>query len=88
MSDQAFAILNSLNSDPSTSKMDDLLGGMASFAGDAQSLSTSLARGDSAGAKLALDALISDRRVVDAALEKNPSAMDKSKWNGLKAQLA
>jgi len=88
LSDQAFAILNSLNSDPSTSKMDDLLGGMASFAGDAQSLSTSLARGDSAGAKLALDALISDRRVVDAALEKNPSAMDKSKWNGLKAQLA
>jgi len=88
LSDQAFAILNSLNADSSKSKMDDLLGGMASFAGDAQSLSTSLARGDSAGAKQALDALISDRRVVDAALEKNPSALDKSKWNGLKAQLA
>src|SRR6267143_356560 len=46
LSDSAFAILNSLTSDSSKAGAGDAMGAMASFAGDAQTLSTALAKGD------------------------------------------
>jgi hypothetical protein len=86
LSDSAFAVLNTLTSDSRTPG--DVTGAMASFAGDAQTLSTAIAKGDRPGADAALAALVADRRAVDDALVKTPSAIDSSKWAGLKAELA
>src|SRR5271166_3079779 len=88
LSDSAFAILNSLSSDSSKAGADDVMGAMASFAGDAQTLSAALAKGDREGAGVAMTALIADRRAVDEALHRNPRAIDSSKWAPLKAELA
>ena len=88
LSDSAFAILNSITSDSSKSAASDVMGAIASFAGDAQTLAAALASGDRAGASSAMAALISDRRAVDDALGKNPRAIDSSKWSPLKAELA
>jgi hypothetical protein len=88
LSDSAFALLNSLNSDSSKAGASDVMGAMASFAGDAQTLSTALAQNDRAGAGTAMTALVSDRRVVDEALLRNPGAIEASKWAPLKAELA
>ena len=88
LSDSAFAMLNSLTSDSSKAGAGDVTGAMASFAGDAQTLSTALANGDHAGIGGAMTALVADRRAVDEALLKSPGVIDSSKWAGLKAELA
>jgi len=88
LSDSAFAILNSLSADSSKAGVGDVIGAMASFAGDAQTLSTALSSGDRDGAGAAMTSLIADRRAVDEALLKNPNAIDESKWAPLKAELA
>ncbi len=88
VSDAAFAILNALSSDNTKVGAGDVMGAMASFAGDAQTLSTALAKGDREGAGAAMTALVADRRAVDDALLKNPGAIDSSKWAPLKAELA
>src|ERR1700684_2150976 len=76
LSDSAFAILNSLTSDSSKAGASDVTGAMASFAGDAQTLSSALSSGDRDGAGAAMTALIADRRAVDDAIGKNPNAID------------
>ena len=88
LSDSAFSILNSITSDSSKSAASDVMGAIASFAGDAQTLAATLASGDRQGASSAMTALIADRRAVDEALIKNPRAIDSSKWSPLKAELA
>src|ERR1700683_635316 len=88
LSDSAFSILNSITSDSSKSAASDVMGAIASFAGDAQTLAATLASGDRQGASSAMTALIADRRAVDEALIKNPRAIDSSKWSPLKAALA
>lgn len=88
LSDSAFSILNSITSDNSKSGASDVMGAIASFAGDAQTLSAALASGNRAEASKAMTALISDRRAVDEALIKSPRAIDSSKWSPLKAELA
>lgn len=88
LSDAAFAILNSLNSDGSKADAAEVTSAMASFAGDAQTLATALSSGDRDGASAAMAALIADRSALDDALAKNPGTIDSSKWSGLKADLA
>ena len=88
LSDSAFAMLNSITSDSSNSGASDVSGAIASFAGDAQTLSSALAKNDRDGASQAMAALISDRREMDQALEKSPKAIDASKWNEMKIELA
>ena len=88
LSDSAFAILNSLSSDSSKSGAGDVMSAMASFAGDAQTLSAALAKGDHDSAGSAMTALIADRRAVDEALVRNPHAIESAKWAPLKAELA
>jgi len=88
LSDSAFAILNSLTSDSTKANAGDVMGAMASFAGDAQTLSAALAKGDRDAGGAAMAALIADRRAVDEALLRNPRTIDSSKWAPLKAELA
>ena len=88
LSDSAFAILNTLSSDSTKAGAADVIGAMASFAGDAQTLSSALAKDDRENATSAMAALVSDRRAVDDALLKDPGAIESAKWSPLKAELA
>jgi len=64
-----------------------MLGPVASFAGDAQTLSHALANGDRAAASNALGQLQSDQSAVDAALGAHPGALNAADWGKLKGQL-
>jgi len=85
LSDEAFVLLNSLNGGGEKSKA--LLGPVAGFAGDAQTLSSALAGGNRAGAGRAMAALQSDRDAVDAAIKASPGVLNQPKWDSLKRDL-
>ena len=87
LSDGAFALLKSLNAQNSGGGSSPMLGPVASFAGDAQTLSHALANGDRAAASNALGQLQSDQSTVDAALGAHPGALNAADWGKLKGQL-
>ncbi|MGH7914401.1 MAG: hypothetical protein ACREPW_07100, partial [Candidatus Binataceae bacterium] len=92
LSNQAFALLNSLDapeaSGDSNPGVKALLGPVASFAGDAQTLSQALGSGDNAGARRATASLDSDAASLDAALKAHSGAIKADRWEALKQQLA
>jgi len=85
LSDQAFALLGSIGGATDASK--SLLGPVAGFAGDAQSLSSALSGGNHSAAGRAMAELQSDRDAVDAAAKAHPGLLDGAKWASLKRQL-
>jgi hypothetical protein len=92
LSNQAFELLNSLstpdadgNTNPGSKA---LVGPVASFAGDAQTLSQALGGGDNAGAQRATASLDADAASVDAALKAHVGAIKAERWDALKHQLA
>src|SRR5260370_29376283 len=87
LSDGAFAMLKSLNTQNSGGASSPMLGPVASFAGDAQTLSHALANRDRAAASNALGQLQSDQSAVDAALGAHPGALNAADWGRLKGQL-
>jgi len=96
LSNQAFAWLNSLNApDADGAENPDakaLLGPVATFAGDAQTLSQALGAGDTASARRAMAALDSDAASLDAALKLHRGAIETAtkvnRWDALKHELA
>ncbi len=92
LSNQAFALLNSLNAPDADGNANPgakaLLGPVASFAGDAQTLSQALGAGDNAGARRATASLDADAASVDAALKTHGGAIKADRWDALKQQLA
>jgi len=64
-----------------------VLGAVAGFAGDAETLAGALTRGDGTSAAAALVSVESDRAAVDAAIKANPGVADASAWAALKLQL-
>jgi hypothetical protein len=87
LSDRAFNLLGSLNRESGGGGANPLLSAMATFAGDAQTLSHAIANGDNAAAKETLGTLQSDRATVDAALALHHGALNAAQWNSLKQQL-
>ncbi len=96
LSNQAFELLNSLstpdadgNANPGSKA---LMGPVASFAGDAQTLSQALGAGDKAGARRATASLDADAAAVDAALKAHGDAIKPAikpdRWDALKHELA
>jgi hypothetical protein len=96
LSNHAFELLNSLstpdadgNANPGSKT---LLGPVASFAGDAQTLSQALGAGDKAGARRATASLDADAAAVDAALKAHgdaiKAAIKPDRWDALKRELA
>jgi hypothetical protein len=92
LSNQAFAWLNSLNAPDAAGNANPdaeaLLGPVATFAGDAQTLSQALGAGDDADARRAMAALDSDAASLDAALKLHRGAIKTDRWDALKHQLA
>ncbi len=87
ISDGAFTMLNTVNaSDPT--KSNSTLGAVAIFAGDAHSLSDSIAAGDRTGAASDLAALEGDRAAVDGLVSANPGLFDADEWNRIKSEMA
>ena len=84
LSDQAFALLGSLGSSDAAKP---LVGPIAGFAGDAQTLSSALGKDDRAAAGQAIAELQSDRNVIDNAAKAHPGIVDRAKWESLKQQL-
>jgi len=85
LSDQAFALLGSIGGGSEASKA--LVGPIAGFAGDAQTLSGALGNGDRSAAAQAMAELETDRSAVDAAVKAHPGIVDRAKWESLKQQL-
>ncbi len=83
----AFAILDALNA-RSGIKSNETVGAVAIFAGDAQSLSHTLAIGDRVRASSALATLESDRDAVDSAIASNPGLVNAADWNRIKSEMA
>ncbi len=86
LAEQSFALLHDLSS-RSNAKSNQLIGPIASLAGDADSLRQSLARKDTRAAQNAMAALMSDGATIDQALANNPKALEAEEWIGLKQQL-
>ncbi|MFI5353436.1 MAG: hypothetical protein ACHQZS_10780 [Candidatus Binatales bacterium] len=86
LSDRAFALLNSLTAS-SAGPSNPALGAVASFAGDAQALSSALKAGGGPDAGRAMASLIQDRSAVDTVLAAHPGAIDSSQWSALKQQV-
>jgi hypothetical protein len=87
MSDQAFALLNSLNAGESHGSPNPALAPTASFASDSQALADAIAHGDMSAASSAAAALQSDKAAVDAIVARNPSALNQKDWKDLAGQL-
>jgi len=88
LSNGAFALLNSLNAETAEGTASPVVGQVASFAGDAQTLSQALGSGNNAGAQRAMGSLQSDAAALDSALKDHPRAVKAERWASLKQQLA
>ncbi|HVA40850.1 MAG TPA: hypothetical protein VNF49_09305, partial [Candidatus Binataceae bacterium] len=92
LSNQAFVLLNSLNASDADGNANPaaqaLLGPVATFAGDAQTLSQALGAGDNAGARRATASLDADAASLDAALKAHRGAIKPERWDALKLKLA
>lgn len=92
LSNQAFALLNLLNAPVADGAENPaakaLLGPVATFAGDAQTLNRALGAGDDAGARHAAASLDFDAASIDAALKLHRGAIEAPRWDALKYRLA
>src|SRR5581483_11851926 len=88
LSNRAFAMLNALNAAGAEGTTSPVIGEVASFAGDAQSLSQALSKGDRAGAGRAMALLKADEAALDRALRAHSGAVKAADWDSLKQQLA
>src|SRR5262249_35008078 len=84
--DQSFALLDQL-SRKGGAHAAPLLGKVAGFAGDADSLRQSLARSDLRSANSNITALEADRAEIDQALKLNPHAVAAPEWSALEGQV-
>ncbi|HXD90984.1 MAG TPA: hypothetical protein VNU00_07980, partial [Candidatus Binataceae bacterium] len=87
ISAQSFALLAALNAQSGGGGANPLLGPVASFSADAESLRQALASGDSAAIVSAMQTLQTDRASIDDALRSNPKAMKGDDWNAIRSEL-
>ncbi len=85
LSDQSFTFLNAITG--SGGANNPLIGPVAGFAGDAQTLASALKHGDNQGAAGAMASLQADRTAVDSALRAHPDPAQAAGWAALKNQL-
>lgn len=88
LSNRAFAMLNSLNAAGAEGGSSPVIGQVASFAGDAQTLSQALSKGDHGGAGHAMASLKADEAALDTALKAHSGAIKAADWDSMKQRLA
>jgi hypothetical protein len=84
--DQSFALLDRLGRQDGDNP-NPLLGPVASFTGDADSLRQSVDRSDLRSASSVVTSLQADRAAVDQALKLHPDAIAVREWSALRQQL-
>ncbi|MBV8775117.1 MAG: hypothetical protein JO166_22700, partial [Deltaproteobacteria bacterium] len=85
VADQSFALLDRLSKQPGD-KPNPLVGPVASFAGDADSLRQSLAWRDLRSARSIMASLQADSIAIDRALVQHPNAIPAQDWRALREQ--
>jgi hypothetical protein len=85
LASQSFALLDKLNK--AGNKADPLVGLVAGFCGDAETLRQSLARGDLRAAGSAVAVLQTDRDALDQAFKAHPNPIALQDWSALGKQL-
>jgi hypothetical protein len=85
LAEQSFALLDRLSKQRGD-KSNPLVGPIASFAGDADSLRQSLARSDLLSARSSIASLQADSTAIDQALMQHPDAIPAEEWRGLRQQ--
>jgi len=88
ISDQAFALLDTVNVTHERGSPSPLLGPLGGFASDAQRLATALAAHDEATAAAALADLKTDEQSVDRNASADKAHFDPARWNALKQEVA
>jgi hypothetical protein len=86
LAERSFALLDRLSKQGGDNP-NPLIGPIASFAGDADSLRVSLTRSDSRLASSNIAALQADCSVIDQALKQHPSAIAPGDWRSLRQQV-
>jgi hypothetical protein len=87
LSAQSFAMLTALNGQSGGGSANPLLGPVATFSGDAETLKKALASGDAAEALSGVQSLQNDRTAIDDALRTNPNALKTADWSAIKTEL-
>jgi hypothetical protein len=85
MADQAFALLHQLSKGNGSSSL--LYASVATFAGDAATLQSSLTHGDGSSSDAALLSLQTDRDAIKAQLRQHPDAEVAAQWNMIERRL-
>jgi hypothetical protein len=88
MSGQSFALLATLNAQSGGGSSNPLLGPVATFASDTETLKQALATTDAPAQARAVNALIADSRTIDEGLKANPNALKPEDWRPIRDQLA
>lgn len=88
LSDQAFALLDTLNATHAHGQPSALLGPMGLYAADSQSLVRALENNDAQQAGAALTALERDRATIDATLPAASSDLNRTQWAAMARELA
>src|SRR5262249_441517 len=85
LADQSFALLHKLSKQANNKTA--LLGLIAPFSGEAESLHQALTRDDLRSASFKITSLQTDREAVDQALKLNPDAASAREWTSMRRQL-
>jgi hypothetical protein len=87
MSEQSFALLATLNSQNAGGSANPLVGPMATFASDTETLKQALGGSDARAQATAVNSLASDCVVIDNALKTNPKALNLDDWKTIRGEL-
>jgi hypothetical protein len=87
LSDSAFAMLNGINATTPTGQSDPMLGALAGFAADAQTLSKAITSSDHVAASAAVGRLQSDRKQIDGLIGSRAGALPVAEWKAACSKL-
>jgi hypothetical protein len=88
LSNQAFALLDTLNATHAEDQPSALLGPIGMYAADSQSLLRALKDNEDEQAGVALSALVRDQTAVDSALPSAGADLNRAQWARMKQELA
>ena len=87
LGDSAFAMLNGVNATTESGQASPILGVVAGFAADAQTLSKALASSDYKRAAAALGRLQSERKQIDELIGSGTGTLPSAEWSAAKSKL-
>jgi hypothetical protein len=87
MSEQSFALLATLNAQSAGGNGNPLLGPLATFASDTETLKRALATDDAVAQARAVNTLAADCATIDGGLKAHPTALKADDWSTIRGEL-